>query len=466
MTRRQCELCERLSSSGRGLCSRCSKGAGRERGTCFLCAKPDRLLDARRRCRWCREKARNRCPDCNAAGTPLILISDVRVCEPCALRRHLESVLPGNGTGALNRLRDVILTAEPLTARRWLTRNHDLLQDLDTGRIPMAHASLDSLPTPRAAEHLRALLISTAILDPDPGRAVRKLENALPDMLEPLTDEHRRIMTRWIRWAVVPHLRSIPDPQRLPTAVQNARRKIEQTLLFLLTLQGDGRTLTACTQYDVDVWFAGPGTARWFLSPFLTWARQHQHVDTSVRAPGSRRGASPAPADSEQRWEIAQQLVRDDHLDPVDRVAGALIVLYAQRLTRIVALTIDDVTVTDGGVLLALGSQALTMPEPFATILTQLPHRRRESTAEQLPSRWLFPGSHAGKPLTATSLGNRMRAIGIHPTRHRIAAAEQLSREIPPAMLAGILGLSVATINRRTLATQGQWANYISDRRT
>jgi hypothetical protein len=364
----------------------------------------------------------------------------------------------------LNPLREVILRAEPLTTRRWLNRTCELLQDLDAGHIPLTHESLDALPKPKAAEHVRALLIGAGILDPDPGRALRRLENTIPDLLASLSDEHRKLATRWSKWAVLPRLRSIDGHGRLATAASNARRKIEQTAGFLTELQDAGRDLAECTQHDVDAWFAGPGAARWLVGPFLTWARQRRRLPRSIILPAGYKGTTEAPADAEERWQVAQRLAREDGLDPVDRIAGALIVLYAQPLARIVALTTDDVIVTDTGTSLKLGADALELPEPFATIIQQLPHRRRASTAEQLPTRWLFTGSHAGRPLSVNALGTRMRAIGVQPRRFRIAAAEQLAREIPPAMLAGVLGLRIAAINRHTTTAKGQWANYAADR--
>jgi hypothetical protein len=459
-----CTLCGRPSTVGQGLCWRCRKGIGRERGDCAGCGKPDRLLDAERRCRWCREKAANRCPDCRATGTTLTGADGLRVCDRCALRRRLEHILPAGGSGRLQPLREVILAAEPLTARRWLNRAGPLLADLDSGRIPLSHESLDALATPKAAEHLRALLIATDVLGPDPGRALRQLENTLSALLAPLTDGHRKLTTRWIRWAVLPRLRTLQGHGRPHTAVVNARRAIAQTTRFLTQLQHDNRDLGQCTQHDIDAWFAGPGAARWQVGPFLSWARQRRHLDRGIVLPTGYKRRPEAPADAEERWQVARRLVREESMDPVDRVAGALIVLYAQPLARILALRVDDVIITRTGVQLKLGTEALELPEPFATIIQQLPHRRRTSTAEQLPTRWLFAGSHADKPLTANALGNRMRAIGIQPRRFRIAAAEQLAREIPPAMLAGILGLKITAITRHTANAKGQWANYAADR--
>lgn len=408
--------------------------------------------------------AANWCPDCQATGTKLITIDGVRVCERCALRRRLDDILPAEQTGLLRPLREVMLRAEPLTTSRWLNRTKELLHDLNTGRIPLTHDSLDQLPKRKAAEHLRALLIAAEILDPDPSRPLRHLKNAIPDLLATLNEEHRRLVTRWVKWAVLPRLRTIGEPGRLGTAAANARRKIEQTTYFLAALEHDGRDLGECTQHNIDIWFAGPGAVRWLVGPFLTWARQRGHLPQDLTKPPTYKGTPEAPADAEERWQIAQRLVRDDTLDPVDRIAGALVVLYAQPLVRIVALTTNDVIVTDTGVHLRLGADALELPDPFSLIIQQLPHRRRASTVEQLPTRWLFTGSHANKPMTATSLGTRLRGIGIQPRRFRIAAAEQLTREIPPAMLAGVLGFKIAAISRHTTNTKGQWSNYAADR--
>lgn len=464
MTTPPCAMCSRSSTSGSSLCFRCRKGIDRERGDCAGCGKPDRLLDQRLHCLWCRDKDFKRCADCHEVGAALVSFEDDRVCHRCGLRRHLDQIIPTEPAGALHRLRENILIAEPLTTRRWLVRTGDLLKDLDTGRLPLTHETLDRLPKRKAAEHLRALLTSADILGPDPGRALRHLENALPDHLSVLTPENRKIVDRWINWTVLPPLRAVPDPQKLSTAVNNARRKIEQTAEFLRTLQRAERTLGQCSQYDIDAWFAGPGAARRTATPFLKWAQHQRELSRELTLRTHYTPTPETPADSEERWQVAQRLVHDDTLDPVDRIAGALVVLYAQPLIRIVSLTTDDVIVTDTNVQLKLGTDALELPEPFASEIQRLPHRRRASTAEQLPTRWLFTGSHADKPLSAASLGNRLRTIGIQPRRFRIAAAEQLTRDIPPAMLVGILGLPITAINRHTARTQGQWAHYAADR--
>lgn len=387
------------------------------------------------------------------------------MCDPCALRRHLDRVLPAEASGALQPLREVILRAEPLTTRRWLDRAHDLLVDLRDARVPLDHAALDALPRRKAVEHLRALLIATGILPPDPARLVRRLEADMPDLLRELDRDHQQLAARWIRWAVLPRLRRMAEQERdLAVPANNARRKIEQVAAFLTQLQRVDRSLSRCTQHDLDDWFAGPGAIRWVMRPFLSWARRNRHLAPGLTIPRSYKGKPVAPADAEHRWQIARRLITDDTLDVVDRVAGALVVLYAQPIARIVTLTTADVLVTDTAVSLKLGADALELPEPFASLVRQLPHKRRESTADQLPNRWLFAGSHADQHLRTTSLTKRLNDIGIQPRRMRLAAADQLAREIPPAMLAGVLGLRAPSVARLTAQTKGQWANYAATR--
>ncbi|WP_147305327.1 hypothetical protein [Subtercola boreus] len=45
-----------------------------------------------------------------------------------------------------------------------------------------------------------------------------------------------------------------------------------------------------------------------------------------------------------------------------------------------------------------------------------------------------------------------------------LIAIDQLAREIPPAMLAGILGIPITAAARATARAGGSWANYYADR--
>jgi hypothetical protein len=45
---------------------------------------------------------------------------------------------------------------------------------------------------------------------------------------------------------------------------------------------------------------------------------------------------------------MARRLLHDEGIDPADRVVGALVVIYAQRLTNIAQLTINDISQSNG----------------------------------------------------------------------------------------------------------------------
>ena len=52
-------------------------------------------------------------------------------------------------------------------------------------------------------------------------------------------------------------------------------------------------------------------------------------------------------------------------LEPGDRVAGTLVLVYGQQLSRIVALTRDQVEVSSGGTALHLGTTPIDVPPPL-----------------------------------------------------------------------------------------------------
>lgn len=472
---RHCPKCARPArGEDERVCGRCRRDAHRRRGTCTGCNEPDRVLDNRGWCRWCRERAARRCADCHQ-NRHLTTLAGQQLCGPCALGRTVDGLLADHPPGALHALRAPILAAEPMTTRRWLRRPAitSLLTALDSGQLPLTHATMDAQPPTRAVEHLRDLLLATGALDPDRGRLIDRLQQDSDQILAALDVNDARIVRSWLRWQVLPRLRhhqagtvDIDIDIDIGAAVANARRTLRSVIAFLATVEATHRTLASIHQGDIDSWFASPRTRPHQVRPFLTWARRTRVLPPAIILSPSSSGRSDLHTDPERRWTIARRLVRDDTLDTADRVAGALVVLYAQPLVRICALTTRDIA-TDGAIVtVRLGGDRLELPEPFATLIQSLPSRRREGVAEQLPGDWLFPGQRAGRHLTAASIGRRLRTIGIEPRRTRLAALDQLSTEIPPAMLAGVLGLRTSHVVRHTTRAGGDWAHYAADRAT
>lgn len=470
-----CGLCARICPGctrpyrqpGERMCSRCRRDRHRYRGTCTTCQNSDQILDAHARCHHCRTRGERRCADCGEPATPMRDIDGVGVCDQCALRRTLDRILPEQTAAPLQQLRQAILAAEPGATRAWLNRPRTatILADLHHGRIECSHTALDTQPPGRDLEHLRALLVAAGTLPADPHRLIDRLADELTVAIGDCQDPDRRVLRSWIRWRLLARLRSAADTgAELTAPIYHARATVGQVTAFVTGLHSAGRALATCQQADLDGFFAAAPSTGSHIRPFLTWAQQRRHLPRTLQLPPSRRASQAAPADAEHRWSIARRLVHDDTLDIADRVAAALVVLYAQPISRIVTLTSADVHALDGAVTVALGPDRLELPEPFATLITRLPHRRRHGAAAHLPSRWLFPSARAGRHATPRAVSTRLQRLGIQPRAMRQAALIQLAAEIPPAMLAGLLGIHPTTAVKWTRLGGGNWSAYAAAR--
>lgn len=486
----QCGTCSRYCPGcgrprrgpGNRHCTRCCRDhrRGAPRGQCVTCGRLDRILDGHGSCWFCRQRAARRCDDCAGPAVPQRRLNGRDLCDRCASRHRLDAVLPPTTSPPLQRLREAILAADPSTTRQWLARARarSILTALHHGDLAATHAALDALPGGRDLEHLRDLLVASGVLPQEPTRRVDRLAEELLAHLHGLPDTDRHAVHAWIRWRVLARLRRTAESGRdLSGPIAAARATTVQVVAFLTRLQTSGRRLGSCRQVDLDAWFAAPVATATHVRSFLAWARRHHHLPTGLQLPPSRRGAAQPPADPEYRWAIARTLVHDDTLDPADRVAGALVVLYAQPLTRIVALTTEHVLAEHMGaeattttptatprVTVALGPDRLELPEPFATLIRELPRHRRAGPPAHLPTPWLFPSARAGKHTAPGVLSRRLRALGIDSRAMRHAALIQLAAEIPPAMLAGTLGIHTTTAVAWTRLAGGNWSTYVPAR--
>jgi hypothetical protein len=79
-----------------------------------------------------------------------------------------------------------------------------------------------------------------------------------------------------------------------------------------------------------------------------------------------------APISQKQRLDLLRRLLTDEKPELLTRVAAIVMLLYAQPLTRILSLTLDDVIQEDGQVAIRLGDPPAPVPEPFASLLLSL----------------------------------------------------------------------------------------------
>ena len=83
------------------------------------------------------------------------------------------------------------------------------------------------------------------------------------------------------------------------------------------------------------------------------------------------------------------------------RVAGILLLLFDQPLTKIAALPTSAITITENDMRISLGQEPIPVPQPFADMLAN--HNPADpnlgATAEMAATPWLFPSSRPGRHL-------------------------------------------------------------------
>ena len=246
--------------------------------------------------------------------------------------------------------------------------------------------------------------------------------------------------------------------------VSVGRLRAELVADFLKFLRGHELTLATCTQADIDLWLVGPPSRR-DARNFINWARRRrlcsdleiahrvQEWPTRQLAPGAHE-------------QTVQRLLTDETISLVDRVSGLLVGCYGQLPARLVRLTVDDITIDDTAVMIRFGRDRVTLAEPIAVFVSALVETRRgrAATDTTAASRWLFPGGFAGRHLDPETLANRLRQLGVSAIKLRTDVLLDLAAEIPPAILADLIGLYPSTAARWTHAAGGDWARYVASK--
>ncbi len=427
------------------VCDPCYTAVLRRRGTCTGARAQRRLVappgPAATICGDCADSdtthlsAAHVCTDCEAEDK----LYERDRCARCALRRRTKELLRGGADQVPPALAPVyaaiIATDNPRSALNWLRTGSGarLLAQMAAGTLAISHQSLDAHPRPQAAAYLRATLVANVVL-PARDEALVATERFLTDTLAGMGREaDRHLVHAYATWRVLNRLRSCADRGDQPrTYTGHAHLKITTAVRFLDWVAERTITLDQTSQGDVDTWLTG-GPARYQVRDFLIWAGRSGHAQPLVvPSIGHNPGQATSP---DERWALIARLLGDDTVDLTDRVAGSLLLLYGQQLSRITAMTTEQVTTRGQQVFVRFGGDDVHIPDPLAGLLLRLVHDARRYLAVGSPAAttWLFPGMLPGQPLTASRLGERLRKLGL-PAQHARRAtltdlAAQLARD-------------------------------------
>lgn len=445
-----CWACQRRSAR----CAGCGQVQPIRSGTldqprCGSCTQPESRPD----CPACQDRHRvGQCPDCR-------------------LDRRLRELLTGSDGAihpALQPLHQALAsTKPPTTALRWLARPivTAFLTEVSAGRRQLTHQELDSLPANPTLAHLRSVLVSTGTLRPRDEHMAR-LERLLRNLLAARTDpDQQQLLHRYAVWHLLRRLRrrnNGKDTTHTQFAV--VRQQVRAAIALLDWLATQQLTLATCRQADLERWLCrSEARNRQQAGHFIRWAAQQRL--TGLVFPATRWNGPTRALDDQTRWGAARRLLHDDTLNTRDRVAGLLILLYAQKTATISRMTTGHIKTADHAVQLRLGSAPITLPGPLADLALQLmtEHRGHATTGANAPSPWLFPGGQPGRPISAGHLGQRLKALGVHPGQARSTALFHLTTELPAAILARILGIHIDVAVAWQRASSGDWMAYAAD---
>lgn len=447
------------------LCFTCYFDAIHTHGTCPDCHQ-DRLLpgpsnaDGQPICSTCAEIPYDfHCDRCDIEAGH----HRGRLCARCALRDDLNGLLGGQpSTSELVGLVDALCASDrPESILVWKrsSKVQELLRGLGDGSIPVSHDGLDAV-TSRQAEHLRALLQHHGLL-PQRDLYLYRFERWIDAKLVGLPQEVRQPVQHFAIWH---HLRQI----RAKTAagagtqgpVHSAKQEITETIKFLVWLhEAHQRTAATCTQQDVDEWLATGPTTRSAIRTFFVVATK-SNLNTTVTV--QHRSAKSSPTLSQdQRLAWIHELLTGTGESLPYRVAGMLLLLYAQPLVKLVTLEVSVVDDGDTGMSITLGSHPTDVPEPFASLLREhLAARPNLRTGAGPDSPWIFPSTLAGRHLHPNTVMGRLRDLGVNILGARNRAISELVLECPPSLVAEALGYSHQVAFLHADKAAEPWARY------
>lgn len=337
----------------------------------------------------------------------------------------------------------------------------DLLRRIAVGDIPLTHDGLDSLGNTHRVAHIRAILEQHGLL-PSRDPYLARFEAWIDDKLDTLSDPAvRRPVERFAQWHHLRRVRGISaagKPTRGP--VHASKQDITETVKFLTWLQvTHGRTAETCVQADVDEWLANGPSTRHLIRTFMVWAKANK-VNRTV-AIGHRQPQTVRTFTQDQRLHWLKELLTGTSESVPYRLAGVLLLLYAQPLVKVATLRTTDIVVTKDEMQLSLGKEPVPVSAPFAHLITEhLQRRPNLRTTADADTDWLFPGYRAGTHLHPHTLMMRIRALGVDLLGARNAALRGLVTEVPPPLVAEMLGYSYAVTQRHAALAADPYARY------
>jgi hypothetical protein len=392
------------------------------------------------------------------------------LCQRCACHQQLLALLSlpnGEMHAHIQPVFRLLADGKPSAVLQWLDKSaaRAFLAEASQSAQPITHQMLDRLSPSQSADYLRRALVAGQILPPR-DEYLRLFERWIGEAVTAAGDpDERRIIRRFAVWQPLRHLRDRAERGSLTRGqYDRARATVRAAIALTSWLRANGTTLAACSQRDLDRWLADAPSTHYNARPFVSWACRAGHAhDVAIPPPADRRPA--ARIEDDERWAMVRRLLHDESVLPGDRVAGLLLLLFGQPLSRIARLRRDQVvTGPDGATQIVIGTHPLVVPPPLDELLLHfaagVPGHAVLTGPGEHP--WLFPGGAPGLPLTATQLMRRLQKLGIRARPARNTVMLDLASQMPAVILSKLLAINVKTATRWTATAEASHAAYAS----
>lgn len=393
-------------------------------------------------------------------------------CARCILGERLTDLLTDPATGLIHiRLRPVydefVNSERPQTGIWWLRKKPGigplLLGQMARGEIEISHDIFGGLPSDRPHDYLRTLLVAVGALPPFEIRIERMLP-WLEKVTADLPGEQAALIRRFAHWHVLPGMRTASREDRLTKAITDAaRHRIRVAIHLLAFLDAHGASAGTATQDLLERYQEHVGRAINEEYAFVVWLRRTR-TNTSLSIPHVPRPSPVVTVSDEQRWAAVDRLLHDHSLRRYTRLGGLLTLLFAQPLSRIVAMHTSQVTVARDTVHVCFSTLPIQMPPVLDDLIREHLQHRGKSLYASRDSGWLFPGGNPGRHLATENIRAQLVAIDIKPYESRKATLFQLAGDIPAPVLAELIGITNKRAADWARLAARDWTSYIAER--
>ena len=455
-------------NDGQPLCKKCHQSLHRKPRTCSRCGKyriTPYLREDGPICPSCANQYdQGTCADCGNDQRAL----HGNYCSICLAPRLLRILISDE---------DNMPHPQLLTLERYLLRNENnadaviswirrspmarLVHDMATHRTPISLRAVAQHPATGATGYFAALLMESGVVPTENFDRIR-LEVWQEEYFATLPNPaNRSLLKQYAAWIVNPRFTEVAH---LSTKDESLRHRGSKAHLiavcdFLGTLDDLNLDLGTIPQRIFDDYVARHGRTGKQLTPFIRWARSrgmtHLHSEylRSYLADPTGSGAT-----DDQRWAWVKQLLADEDIGLSSRVGGLLAIIYGTALTRIVSLRREAVTFDGDSTYLSLGTEPIKLPDAVGALLRQL--LDSAPTGFHDDNTWIFKGQRPGRHVTTAALRLPLTKRGINIRAAKNVALLTLARDLPPSVLADLLGISIDAAERWSAHSGHDWTDY------